>query len=457
MPLQPRADDEQTCFSPLPTGRHGLDRRVVGEHQRERIVQAMTQVVVEEGFQRVTIAKLCKRARVTERAFYRQFADLEACFLAAYDSILERYLASILDAYDAPVAWDAALVGALRAVLETTAERPGQARLVLVEALTAGPQGVERTRGLTDTLQEQVARHAERGPGATPVPGLIVRAIVGGIRDVVGNRLARNAASELPALLDPLVAWILGYVSDAPLDLTPAGVPPRRVSASTPPETPPLAGHGYPREFVREHQRRRLMDAIAAISHERGYGGLTVSGVARRARVSHQTFYEHFADRHEAFFSTYRHDRREALAVAELAYVTDGGDWPRALHSVLHALLQWLAERPDHAHLAFVAFPATGADAHFLRQHSLRMFSTLLAPGEYGDVDEVHAIAGEAIAGAVFEIIAEEIVRGRTETLPRLLPVVSYIALAPFVGAGAAAAIARERPRQPAPAASSGV
>ncbi|HEV7585155.1 MAG TPA: TetR/AcrR family transcriptional regulator [Solirubrobacteraceae bacterium] len=456
MPLRPRTDDEQVCFSPLPTGRHGLDRRVVAEHQRERVVQAMTQMVVEDGFQRVTIAALCKRARVTERAFYRQFADLEACFLAAYDSILERYLGSILEAYKAPADWDAALVGALRAVLETTAERPGQARLVLVEALTAGPQGVERMRGLTDTLQAQVARHAERGPGANLVSDLLLRGIVGGIRDVVGNRVARNAAGELPALLDPLVEWIFGYVSATPLELARADVPRRRATAPSSPDAPPLAGHGYPREFVREHQRRRLMDAIAAISREHGYARLTVSGIARRARVSHKTFYEHFADRHDAFLSTYEHDRQEALAVAERAYVPDSDDWPRALHAVLNTLLEWLADRPDHAHLAFVAFPATGADAHFLRLQSLGMFATLLAPGN-GEGDGLPVIAGEAIAGAVFEIIAEEIVRGHTETLPGLLPLVSYIALAPFIGPAVAAEIARERPREPAPAARSSV
>jgi AcrR family transcriptional regulator len=198
------------------------------------------------------------------------------------------------------------------------------------------------------------------------------------------------------------------------------------------------------------------MDATAAISRERGYAGLTVSGIARRARVSHKTFYEHFTDRHDAFLSTYRYDRRAAYAIAERAYVTDTGDWPRALHAVLHTLLEWLAERPDHAHLGFVAFPATGADAHFVRRHSLRMFATLLAPG-YAQVANVPAIAGEAIAGAVFEMIAEEVVRGRAERLGGLLPLVSYIALAPFVGAVEAAEVARERPRQPAPTAGSGV
>ena len=51
--------------------------------------------------------------------------------------ILERYLGSILEAYDGPLSWDEALRGALKAVLETTARDPAQARFVLIDALTA--------------------------------------------------------------------------------------------------------------------------------------------------------------------------------------------------------------------------------------------------------------------------------------------------------------------------------
>jgi AcrR family transcriptional regulator len=445
MPSGSRSEDETRSFSTLPAGRHGLDRRVVAQHQRDRIVRAMIQVVDEQGFHGVTIAALCKRARVTERAFYAQFDDLEESFLAAYDSILERYMGHILDAYDAPLPWNEVLRGALKAVLETTAEHPEEARLVLVDAPTAGRQGIERNRRLTDTFQAQFARQAERAPGANRVSGLILRGLVGGVRDVVSNRVAANRAGQLPGLLDPLVAWLLSYVADAPLDLARARAPRRRARPPDPPAPPPLAGHGYPREYVLENQRRRLMGAVAAIVRENGYAGLTVSGVARRAGVSHKTFYEHFSDRHRAFLSTYENGCDEAFSVSAQAYDAHEHDWPRAVHAGLDRLLGWLADRPDQAHLALVAFLGIGADAHRLRHDALQKFAGALAPG-YERASDVPPIAGEAIAGAIFEISAEEILRGRADRLQALLPLVTYITLAPFIGPEEAVRIARERP-----------
>jgi AcrR family transcriptional regulator len=440
-----RSEDETRSFSPLPTGRHGLDRRVVAEHQRNRVVQAMIQMVDAHGFHTVTIAALCKRARVTERAFYAQFDSLEECFLAAYDSILERYLGYILETYDAPLPWEEVLRGALKAVLETTAEHPEEAHLVLVDAPTAGSRGIERNRRLTDTFQAQFARHAERAPGANRVSGLILRGLVGGVRDVVGNRVAANTTGELPGLLDPLVAWLLSYVSDTPLELSRRKAPRRRARRPGPPASPPLAGHGYPRQYVLQNQRRRLMDAVAATSHEKGYAGLTVSGIASRARVSHKTFYEHFSGRHEAFLSTYEHGCDEVFAVSARAYRAHVDDWPRAVHAGLDRLLDWLAERPPQAHLALVAFLAIGADAHRIRYQALQKFGEALAPG-YERASDVPAIAGEAIGGGIFEIISEEILRGRAERLQALLPLVTYITLAPFIGPQEAVRIAHERP-----------
>jgi AcrR family transcriptional regulator len=436
--------DEDAGFAPLPAGRHGLTPRVVADHQRARMVQAMIQLVAEQGFQKITIGTLCKRARVTERTFTAQFESLEECFLEGYDSILEVYGGEVLEASTTKLPWDRALKGAVGTVLQTTADHPEKAHLVLVDALTAGPQAMQRNRQLTDNFQALFAEHAAEAPGPNRVSSVILRGFVGGVREVIYNRVAAGNTDELPGLLDPLFEWVLSYLSEAPIELARAKASRRR--RLDPPDTapPPLTGHGYPRAYVRENQRRRLMDAVAAISREKGYGGLTLSGVARRARLSHQSFYEHFADRHEAFVETYRQDCREALAITARAYDTHRNDWPRAIHAGMARLLEWYAARPDHAHLVFIAFLGTGAEAQHVRQEELQGFTALLDPGF--ELADVPPITCETIAGGRFEIIAEEIHRGHTERLPELLPLITYITLAPFTGPEEAARIAAEKP-----------
>jgi hypothetical protein len=111
-----------------------------------------------------------------------------------------------------------------------------------------------------------------------------------------------------------------------------------------------------------------------------------------------------------------------------------------------------MAERPDHAHLAFIGFLATGASAYKVRHNAIQTFTTLLAPG-YEHAPRLPAIASEAIAGAIFEIISEEIHRERTERLPELLPVITFMTLTPFIGPEQAARIGREKPLAEAEAA----
>ena len=69
----------------LPSGRHGLPRETVAASQRARMIDAMAAVVAEKGYAATTVADVVERAGVSRRTFYEQFADKEACFLAAYE------------------------------------------------------------------------------------------------------------------------------------------------------------------------------------------------------------------------------------------------------------------------------------------------------------------------------------------------------------------------------------
>ncbi|HEV7687975.1 MAG TPA: helix-turn-helix domain-containing protein, partial [Acidimicrobiia bacterium] len=86
--------------SRLPSGRHGLTREAVVASQRGRLVDAMAQIVAEKGYPATTVADVVERAGVSRRTFYEQFADKEACFLAAYDVGLTVVLSRIREAVE---------------------------------------------------------------------------------------------------------------------------------------------------------------------------------------------------------------------------------------------------------------------------------------------------------------------------------------------------------------------
>src|ERR1700679_3296253 len=77
----------------LRPGRHHLPREDVARSQRERMLVAMLQSVAELGYATTTVADVVAGAAVSRSTFYAQFADKEACFVAAYDFAMQHALA----------------------------------------------------------------------------------------------------------------------------------------------------------------------------------------------------------------------------------------------------------------------------------------------------------------------------------------------------------------------------
>src|SRR3954449_5882078 len=73
--------------SQLPKGRHGLSRAFIAHNQRERLLDAIANVVAEKGYAATRVADITDYAGVSRKTFYELFTDKEDCFLAAYDAI----------------------------------------------------------------------------------------------------------------------------------------------------------------------------------------------------------------------------------------------------------------------------------------------------------------------------------------------------------------------------------
>lgn len=98
----------------------------------------------------------------------------------------------------------------------------------------------------------------------------------------------------------------LRLVSDAPGEERrddPAEGP---FSRGTPlPSRLPPGRHGIPANLVLEHQRRRLLAAMAGALAEHGYAGLTTTHVSELAGVSTGTFYKHFGNLWDCVLAAY--------------------------------------------------------------------------------------------------------------------------------------------------------
>src|SRR5271167_3255784 len=118
------AGDEQPArYRPLPTGSHGLDPELVKRDQRERLENALIELIAQKGYAAVRIVDLARLAHVSQPTFYRLYTDKEDLFLSAYDEVADRCARTVMSAYRA-VPGDDRLSVAMRAWADLAAADP---------------------------------------------------------------------------------------------------------------------------------------------------------------------------------------------------------------------------------------------------------------------------------------------------------------------------------------------
>src|SRR3954447_12383520 len=79
----------------LPKGPHTFSREQVQDSQRQRILDAILDVVGEHGYAGATVADVTTAAGVSRTTFYEQFRNKQDAFLTAYDEFGRRFLAEL--------------------------------------------------------------------------------------------------------------------------------------------------------------------------------------------------------------------------------------------------------------------------------------------------------------------------------------------------------------------------
>jgi AcrR family transcriptional regulator len=194
------------------------------------------------------------------------------------------------------------------------------------------------------------------------------------------------------------------------------------------PKTLPRGPHRLEREVVLASQRGRMLDAIAQVVAEKGYGPATVADVIDRAGVSRKTFYEHFKDKEACFLAAYDAGVEVLLATMRDADrgLTDGHQRTRAR---VRAYLDTLAAEPAFARTFLIEVAAAGPRALRRRREVHAAVAAFVADG----VPLAEGVPAEAPLGAVGatqEVVTRWVEDGRTTELPTLEDAVVHFYLA---------------------------
>lgn len=210
----------------LTGGPHGIPRAVVHEVQRGRLLDAMADVIAEEGYLATTVHKVLASARISRRTYYELFKDKEDCFLVAYDEIAELVLETAKAACREPGARpERRIETGVRAILELIEREPNPARMFIVEVLAAGNSAREQRSRTMERLSELVAG-ALVDRGDDPTEALLqARVLIGGVHEIVYDSLIRGRTDGLTEIAGDVVP---GYLSPRTPSMTVAPLAPPR-------------------------------------------------------------------------------------------------------------------------------------------------------------------------------------------------------------------------------------
>ncbi len=195
----------------LPRGRHALAPDEVLRDQRERLIAAVPGVVAGRGYEAMSVADIVKGAAVSRNAFYKSFSDKQDCFAIAHDAGHERLFDVLAQLCDAEATIEARVDRSLAAGLDALASEPEVARLLFVEAPSAGEEIALRYHewlGRYGTLLRAAA--PDLPPQSIPAPE-VEGVIVGGIASRVASEVLNGRAAKLRELKAPLVEYLLAF------------------------------------------------------------------------------------------------------------------------------------------------------------------------------------------------------------------------------------------------------
>lgn len=199
----------------LPSGRHGLPRAYVVRSQRERMLEAMVRVAAAKGYEAATVGDVIEVAGVSRATFYEMFEDKSACFLEAYDAVIDVLVAHVTSAFESSAnePWPERIAAGLRALVELLAAESDIARMAMVEVTAAGDDARARYRAALARFTPFLEEGRDYSSQSGELPPDTARFAIGGATSMIFDEIRAGRGPELERILpDLLFAVLMPYL-----------------------------------------------------------------------------------------------------------------------------------------------------------------------------------------------------------------------------------------------------
>ena len=175
----------------------------------------MVRVAAAKGYETTTVADVIEAAAVSRETFDEMFTSREACFLEAYDAVIDVLVAHVSTAFESTVGqpWPDRIAAALRALVDLLATEHDIARMAMVEVTAVGEDARIRYRAALGRFTYFLEEGRTVSPQADELPADTARFAIGGATSMIFDEVRAGRGPELRRLLpDLLFAVLMPYI-----------------------------------------------------------------------------------------------------------------------------------------------------------------------------------------------------------------------------------------------------
>lgn len=180
---------------------------------RGRLEQAALALYGERGFEKTTVAEIAKRAGLTERTYFRYFADKREVLFWGAGALQERIVSAVADAPESATPLDAvasALEGAANAIFHDGREHARQRQAVVAAHTGLQERELIKLATLAAAIADALRQRGVSEPAATLVAetGIVVFKVA--FERWIDGNSQRDLSQHIRALFDELKAVTAG-------------------------------------------------------------------------------------------------------------------------------------------------------------------------------------------------------------------------------------------------------
>jgi AcrR family transcriptional regulator len=179
--------------------------------ERERLLEAMVHVAAGKGYGATTVDDVIEVAGVDRETFDGMFASKDACFLEAYDAVIDVLVSHVTAAFEGAAGkpWPDRVEAVLRALVELLASEHDIARVAMVEVTAVGEEARIRYREALGRFVCFLEEGREASAQGDELPPDTARFAIGGATSMIFDEVRAGRGPELRRILPDLVFAVL--------------------------------------------------------------------------------------------------------------------------------------------------------------------------------------------------------------------------------------------------------